>query len=118
MAREPEVRHKNRLRMLFRALKNRSLPIGRSVVEAANISTVTKRLAVSGMRWSMEGGQAIKTIRVLILSGRFDGTRITLAGDNNAKPTRQALATLAQKAAMSDFHLTIHNTFWLTGSSY
>ena len=78
--------------MHCRALKDRNLPIGSGVVEAANKSIVTKRFKGSGMRWSMEGGQAIMTFRALILSGRFDRAWIALAANDNAKPSRQFLA--------------------------
>lgn len=90
--RELEFFRKNRSRMRYRALKDRNLPIGSGVVEAANKSIVTKRFKGSGMRWSMEGGQAIMTFRALILSGRFDRAWIALAANDNANPTRQVPA--------------------------
>ncbi len=90
--RELEFFRRNRLRMRCRALKDRNFPIGSGVVEAANKSIVTKRFKGSGMRWSMEGGQAIMTFRSLILSGRFGRAWNALAANDNAKPTRQALA--------------------------
>ncbi len=90
--RELEFFRKNRSRMRYRALQDRNLPIGSGVVEAANKSIVCKRFKGSGMRWSMEGGQAIMTFRALILSGRFGRAWNALAANDNAKPTRQALA--------------------------
>ncbi len=90
--RELEFFRKNRSRMRYRALQDRNLPIGSGVVEAANKSIVCKRFKGSGMRWSMEGGQAIMTFRALILSGRFGHAWNALAANDNAKPTRQALA--------------------------
>ena len=83
---------KNRSRMRYRALQDRNLPIGSGVVEAANKSIVTKRFKGSGMRWSMEGGQAIMTFRALILSGRFGRAWNALPANDNATPTRQILA--------------------------
>ena len=83
---------KNRSRMRYKALKDRNLPIGSGVVEAANKSIVTKRFKGSGMRWSMEGGQAIMTFRALILSGRFDRAWNALTANDNARPACQALA--------------------------
>ncbi|MCY3873716.1 MAG: hypothetical protein OXF88_05430 [Rhodobacteraceae bacterium] len=53
---------------------------------------MTKRFKGSGMRWSMEGGQAIMTFRALILSGRFDRAWTARAANDNANPTRQVLA--------------------------
>ncbi len=90
--RELEYFRKNKLRMRYRALKDRNLPIGSGVVEAANKSIVTKRFKGSGMRWSMEGGQAVMTFRALILSGRFDRAWNAIAANDNAKPTQQVLA--------------------------
>ena len=91
---ERELEHfrKNRLRMCYRAMRDRNLPIGSGLVEAANKSIVTKRSKGSGKRWSMEGGQAIMTFRALILSGRFDRAWTALAANDNANPTRQVLA--------------------------
>ena len=90
--RELEYFRKNRSRMRYRALQDRNLPIGSGVVEAANKSIVTKRFKGSGMRWSMEGGQAIMTFRALILSGRFGRAWNALPANDNATPTRQILA--------------------------
>ncbi len=90
--REPEFFRKNRSRMRYRALKDRNLPIGSGVVEAANESIVCKRFKGSGMRWSVEGGQAIMTFRALIPSGRFGRAWNALAANANAKSTCQTLA--------------------------
>ena len=62
---------KNRRRMRYRELKDRSLPIGSGVVEAANKTLVTQRMKRSGMRWWIPGGQAVLSFRALIKSGRF-----------------------------------------------
>ncbi len=90
--RELEYFRRNGSRMRCRALKDRNLPIGSGVVEAANKSIATKGFKGSGMRWSMEGGQAVMTFRALILSGRFDRAWTALAANDNANPTRQVLA--------------------------
>ena len=63
---------KNRHRMRYRQLKYQRLPIGAGVVEAANKVLVTQRLKRSGMRWKIDGGQAVLTFRALIKSDRFD----------------------------------------------
>ncbi len=90
--RELEFFRTNRLRMRYRALKDRNLPIGSAVPDAANKSIVTKGFKGSGIRLSMEGRQAIMTFRALILSGRFDRAWNALAANDNANPTRQVLA--------------------------
>jgi hypothetical protein len=41
-------------------------------VEAACKTLVTQRLKQSGMRWSIQGGQAILTLRSLIQSDRWE----------------------------------------------
>ena len=63
---------KNRHRMRYRALKDRKLPVGSGVVEAANKTLVTQRMKRSGMRWRIPGGQAVLTFRALIKSARFE----------------------------------------------
>ena len=64
--------------------------IGSGVVEAANKILVTQRMKRSGMRWRIQGGQAVLTVCALIKSGRFDrawaghmGDADTPANDNN-----------------------------------
>ena len=68
------LRHfmKNRHRMQYSALRKAGLPIGSGAVEAANKVLVTQRMKCSGMRWSMDGGQAILSFRALVESKRFD----------------------------------------------
>ena len=63
---------KNRHRMRYRTLKDRKLPIGSGVVEAANKTLITQRMKRSGMRWRIPGGQAVLSFRALIKSGRFE----------------------------------------------
>ena len=65
---------RNRHRMRYAELKARSLPIGSGVVEAACKTLVTQRMKRSGMRWGMQGGQAILTLRAAAQSERFDRT--------------------------------------------
>jgi len=62
----------NRKRMHYASLKQRALPIGSGVVEAANKTLVTVRMKRAGARWSIDGGQAILTLRALAKSQRFD----------------------------------------------
>jgi hypothetical protein len=63
---------KNRKRMNYASLKERNLPIGTGIVEAACKTLVTARMKRSGMRWRHIGGQAILTFRSLVQSDRFE----------------------------------------------
>lgn len=58
-------------RMRYADLRDRGLPIGSGVVEAACKTLVTQRLKRSGMSWREPGGQAILTIRSLLQSNRW-----------------------------------------------
>lgn len=62
----------NRKRMDYAQALANNLPIGSGIVEAACKTLVTQRLKRSGMRWGIDGGQAILTFRALAQSGRFD----------------------------------------------
>lgn len=63
---------RNRKRMNYHELKQRNLPIGSGVVEAACKNLIGARMKKSGMRWSIDGGQTILTLRSLILSNRWE----------------------------------------------
>ncbi len=52
--------------------KQKKLPIGRGVVEAACKNLIGARLKKSGMSWSIEGGQIVLNLRSLILSNRWE----------------------------------------------
>ena len=97
LARELEFFRKNRRRMRYQELRDRKLSIGSGIVEAANKVLVTQRLKRSGMRWRIEGGQAILTLRALIKSGRFDRAWSTMIGapqpsNDNQMPRNLAIA--------------------------
>jgi len=62
----------NRRRMNYYELQQNKLPIGSGVVEAACKNLIGARLKKSGMRWSIDGGQTILTLRSLILSNRWE----------------------------------------------
>ena len=90
---------KNRKRMRYHDLSDRGIAIGSGVVKAANKILVTQRMKRSGMRWRIQGGQAVLTVRALIKSGRFDRAweslmrdACTPANDNNriGNATRRA----------------------------
>ncbi len=63
---------KRRKKMKYAQMRARNLPIGSGEVEAANKTLVTVRIKRAGARWTIEGGQAILTFRVLSKSARFD----------------------------------------------
>jgi hypothetical protein len=80
LAQELRYFRKNRKRMAYASIKQRGLPIGSGVVEAANKTLVTVRMKRAGARWSIDGGQAILTLRALAKSQRFDRAWELLAG--------------------------------------
>ena len=70
---------KNRHRMRYALMAARGIPIGSGVVEAACKTLVAQRLKCSGMRWGIDGGQAILTVRGWTQSERFDSAWARLA---------------------------------------
>ena len=58
--------------MTYAEFRNRGLPIGSGVVEAACKTLVKQRMGRSGMRWSRQGGQPVLTLRAYVRSGRWD----------------------------------------------
>ena len=71
---ESEIKYlqHNRKRMNYFKLRQKKLPIGSGVVEAACKNLIGARMKKSGMRWSIEGGQTVLTLRSIILSNRWD----------------------------------------------
>jgi hypothetical protein len=78
---------KNKKRMGYAAQKAEGLMIGSGVVEAACKTLVTQRLKQSGMRWSVEGAEAILTPRGWDESERFDEAWARLAATFHAEVT-------------------------------
>ena len=62
----------NRNKMNYFELKQNKLPIGSGVVEAACKNLIGARMKKSGMRWTIDGGQTVLTLRSLILSNRWE----------------------------------------------
>jgi hypothetical protein len=62
----------NKKRMNYFQLRKDKLPIGSGVIEAACKNLIGARMKKSGMRWSIEGGQTILTLRSIILSDRWE----------------------------------------------
>ena len=58
--------------MSYFELQQNKLPIGSGVVEAACKNLIGARMKKSGMRWTINGGQAVLTLRSLILSNRSE----------------------------------------------
>lgn len=71
---ESEIKYlqHNRKRMNYFELRQKKLPIGSGVVEAACKNLIGARMKKSGMRWSVDGGQTILTLRSIILSNRWE----------------------------------------------
>jgi hypothetical protein len=62
----------NRSRMNYAEYRRQGLPIGSGVVEAACKTVIGHRFKRAGMRWSIEGGQSVLNLRVLVLSQRWE----------------------------------------------
>jgi hypothetical protein len=71
---EAEIKYlqRNRKRMNYFELRQEKLPIGSGIVEAACKNLIGARLKKSGMRWTIEGGQTVLTLRSLVLSNRWE----------------------------------------------
>ena len=59
--------------MQYHTYKKQHLPIGSGITEAACKMVFTQRLKLSGMRWTKAGAQIILDLRVVLLSGIWDG---------------------------------------------
>ena len=62
----------NRARMRYRHFREQGLCVSSGVVEAGCKDTVGARLKRSGMRWSVEGANAIAALRCYVKSDLFD----------------------------------------------
>lgn len=58
--------------MRYHEYKDRHLPRGSGITEAACKTIFTQRLKLSGMRWTKVGAQVILDLRVVLLSGVWD----------------------------------------------
>lgn len=83
----------NRARMPYARMTARGLPIGSGVVEAACKTLVAQRLKLSGMRWGVDGGQAILNLRSWHQSNRFDEAWALIAARYKADITVLANVT-------------------------
>ena len=71
---EAELKYlqRNRRKMNYFELQQNKLPIGSGVVEATCKNLIGARMKKSGMRWTINGGQTVLTLRSLILSNRWE----------------------------------------------
>jgi len=74
--------------MQYSDYKARHLPIGSGVTEAACKTIFAQRLKLSGMRWSKAGAQTILNLRVILLSGIWDGVYRALLDSHNPAEVR------------------------------
>jgi hypothetical protein len=58
--------------MQYSEFRQRHIPIGSGITEAACKTIFTQRFKQSGMRWSRDGADRILSLRVLLLSGVWD----------------------------------------------
>ena len=72
LKREVTFFRNNKDRMEYKQFRDRGLPIGSGVIEAACKSIVKCRLCRSGMRWTRSGGQTILTVRTMVKSERWN----------------------------------------------
>lgn len=77
----------NRNRMRYAEVAAQNMPIGSGVIEASCKTLVAQRLKLSGMRWGMEGGQAILNLRAWHQSDRFDRAWALIAAQYKAEVT-------------------------------
>ena len=63
---------KNRDRMRYANFRARHLFVGSGVIEAGCKSVIAQRLKQSGMEWSVQGANAILSLRCAMLSGRLE----------------------------------------------
>jgi hypothetical protein len=87
LKRETAFFAKNKRRMRYAALRASYLPVGSGPQEAACKTVVAQRMKQSGMRWGMEGGQAILTTRGWSQSDRFDQAWALLAATYQVEVT-------------------------------
>ena len=88
--------------MRYRDYKERHIPLGSGITEAACKTVFTQRLKLSGMRWKRAGAQQILNLRTMLLSRTWQaGYWLLLATRDASLPTAYAAISpkLRQKAA-------------------
>jgi hypothetical protein len=64
--------YRNRHRMRYDEYLRQGLPIASGAIEGACKNLVKSRMERSGMRWTIETGEAVLRLRAIYLSGDFD----------------------------------------------
>jgi len=87
--------------MQYYTYKKQHLPIGSGITEAACKMVFTQRLKLSGMRWTKAGAQIILDLRVVLLSGIWDGAYRHTLNDVSAidLPTPSPKAEISNEMA-------------------
>lgn len=93
--------HRNRRHMHYDECLARGYPIGSGVVEGACRHLVKDRMELAGMRWRMEGAQAMLDLRSVFLNGDWDAFQEHRIDENNRKlyPYREIIESLYNVAA-------------------
>lgn len=68
---EAEYFAKNKERMRYAKFRDQGLFVGSGVVEAGCKAVIGQRLKLSGMRWTVNGANAIISLRCCLLSGKW-----------------------------------------------
>jgi len=61
----------NRNRMNYRALQQQGIKVGSGAVESGNKKVIQQRMKQSGMRWNIQSGQSVASLRAKSASGRW-----------------------------------------------
>jgi hypothetical protein len=75
LRREAEYFETNNLRMCYKYYRARGFFVGSGVIEAGCKTVIGQRLKHSGMRWTVNGANAVIALRCRLLSNRWDGLR-------------------------------------------
>lgn len=67
----PVYLENNRNRMNYDELEKHGFKVGSGAIESGNKKVIQQRMKQSGMRWNMETGQSIATLRAKSASGRW-----------------------------------------------
>jgi len=68
----------NRHRVSYKKLKQSGITIGSGAVESGNKKVIQQRMKQSGMRWGVETGQTISSLRAKSSSGRWNDVELLL----------------------------------------
>jgi hypothetical protein len=83
--------------MRYRDYKQRHIPLGSGITEAACKTVFTQRLKLSGMRWKRAGAQQILNLRAILLSRTWQATYTMALATRDASLPRPYARRNAQK---------------------